>query len=399
MRRSRSDSGSMSQMPSQPFFSTPQQRLALARQRYFEEGTRPSGLVSEGVIQSWSRCVQAHRDPRERIAFNPVTPSRIHSALARSELMLRAAADDLVQLEQTLAGTACTAMLTDPQGVIVHATQSAADHGEVLLPLARRIGVNIGEDHIGTGAPGVTIRTGQPCLVLGGEHFFGHLQVLHCAAAPIRDVRGQLAAVLDLTCEGQPFGFDAAAIVAMYATTIENQLLRAQSTEHLVVQLQTSPGLIGTPMEGLAGIDARGRIAWLNHVASRLLGVAPGSASPRDAAEVFGLDAAHLAALTRAGASAAHRLPSGLNVWLSARMQARDGAARPVFQAVAAPEPPALPAPPSASTLRDNDRELIARTVQACDGNVSKAARQLGVSRGLVYRHLKASVKVDSRSG
>ena len=381
----------MSQMPSQPFFSTPQQRLALARQRYFEEGTRPSGLVSESVIQSWSRCVQAHRDPRERIAFNPVTPSRVHSALARSELMLQAAADDLVQLEQTLAGTSCTAMLTDAQGVIVHATNSAADHGEVLLPLARRIGVNIGEDHIGTGAPGVTIRTGQPCLVLGGEHFFGHLQVLHCAAAPIRDVRGQLAAVLDLTCEGQAFGFDAAAIVAMYATTIENQLLRAQSTEHLVVHLQTSPGLIGTPMEGLVGIDARGRIAWFNNVASRLLGVAPGQ-SGRDADEVFGLDARRLAALTREGASAAHRLPSGLNVWLGARMQARDGAARPVFQV-------AHGAAPNASTLRDNDRELIARTVQACDGNVSKAARQLGVSRGLVYRHLKATARSDAGSG
>ena len=386
--QSGSDSKAMSQMPAQPFFSTPQQRLALARQRYFEEGTRPSGLVSESVIQSWSRCVQAHRDPRERIAFNPVTPSRIHSALARSQLMLRAAAADLMQLEQTLAGTACTAMLTDAQGVIVHATQSAADRGEVLLPLARRIGVNIGEDHIGTGAPGVTIRTGQPCLVLGGEHFFGHLQVLHCAAAPIRDVRGQLAAVLDLTCEGQPFGFDAASIVAMYATTIENQLLRAQSTEHLVVRLQTSPGLIGTPMEGLVGIDPHGRIAWLNNVASRLLGLAQGP-SGRDAHEVLGLDTRHLAALTREGASAAHRLPNGLNVWLSARMQARDGVSQPVFQLAQAPAPAAPAAAVSASTLRDNDRELISRTVQACDGNVSKAARQLGVSRGLVYRHLK----------
>ncbi|MBC8058436.1 MAG: Fis family transcriptional regulator, partial [Rhizobiales bacterium] len=115
-------------LPPQPFFSTPQQRLALARQRYFDDGERPSGLVSESVIQSWSRCVQAHRDPVERIAFNPVTPSRIHSALARSQMLLQAAATDLDQLEHTLAGTACTAILTDPQGVVVHATRSAADH-------------------------------------------------------------------------------------------------------------------------------------------------------------------------------------------------------------------------------------------------------------------------------
>jgi len=377
-------------LPAQPFFSTPQQRLALARQRYFEEGTRPSGLVSEGVIQSWSRCVHAHRDPLERIAFNPVTPSRIHSALGRSQLLLQAAADDLVQLELTLAGTACTAILTDAQGVVVHATQSAADHGEVLLPLARRVGVSIDEDHIGTGAPGVTIRTGQACVVQGGEHFFGHLQQLHCAAAPIRDVHGQLAAVLDVTCEGRPFGFDAAAVVGLYATTIENQLLRAQSREHLVVHLQTAPALLGTPMEGLAGLDARGGIAWVNNVAARLLGIAQGEAGLRSG-EVFGLSVERLAGLTRHSTSTTHRLPNGLNVWLCARMQGHDGAAQPVFRLAqtSAATPAVEAATPPAGTLRDSDRDLVLRTVKGCDGNVSKAARQLRVSRGLIYRHLK----------
>ena len=46
-------------------------------------------------------------------------------------------------------------------------------------------------------------------------------------------------------------------------------------------------------------------------------------------------------------------------------------------------------APAPAATLRDNDRHLIVQTLQACEGNVSKAARKLGVSRGLIYRHLK----------
>ena len=381
-------------LPAQPFFSTPEQRLALARQRYFEEGVRPSGLVSEGVIQSWSRCVQARRDPVEKIAFNPVTSSRIHSSLARARLMLQAAAGDLNELERTLAGTACTAILTDAQGVVVHATRSAADHGELLLPLARRIGVSIDEEHIGTAAPGITMRSGQPCSVVGGEHFFGSLQGMHCAAAPIRDVRGRLAGVLDVTCEGVPFGFDAAAVVGLYATSIENQLLRAQSHEHLIVNLQTSPSLLGTPMEGLAGLDARGEIAWVNHIASRLLGVAQGEAGLR-VDEVFGVDLGRLTALTRETGSTMHRLPNGLAVWLGARLQAGDGAAQPVFRLAPqaakphAPEPAVERADAAAGTLRDSDRELVQRTVLACQGNVSKAARALGVSRGLVYRHLK----------
>jgi transcriptional regulator of acetoin/glycerol metabolism len=378
-------------LPAQPFFSTPQQRLALARQRYFEDGVRPSGLVSESVIQSWSRCVQERRDPVEHIAFDPVTPSRVHSALARSRLLLQAAASDLNQLEQALAGTTCTAILTDAQGVVVHASRSAVEHPHALLPLARRVGVNLDEAHIGTGAPGVTLRTDRASLVLGAEHFFGHLQMLHCAAAPIHDTSGRLAAVLDLTSEGQPFGFDAAALAALYATTIENQLLRAQSREHLVVHLQTSTALLGTPMEGLAGLDANGRIAWLNNAAARLLGVAQGE-TERHAEAVFGITLNRLALLTRAANAALHRLPSGLNVWIAARMQAHDGAgalfqmqALPVADAVA--EPGATPLPQG--TLRDNDKHLIERTVLACGGNVSKAARTLGVSRGLVYRHMK----------
>ena len=396
-------------LPAQPFFSTPAQRLALARQRYFDEGVHPSGLIHESLIQSWSRCVQSRRNPAERIAFNPVTPSHIHSALARSRLLLEAAEVDLTQLENTLAGTACTAILTDAEGVVVHATRSAADHGEVLVPLARRVGVSLDEEHVGTAAPGVTLRTGQPCLVLGGEHFFGHMQVLHCAAAPIRDVHGQIAAVLDLTSESRPFGFDAAAVVALYATTIENRLLRAQSAEHIVVHMQTTLSLLGTPMEGLAGIDSHGRIAWLNNVGARLLGVTQGQAGLR-VVDAIGLDTNHLARLTRETGAAPHRLPNGLNVWLAARIHSHDGAPRLIRlgQPAGADVAPSLPSQPSrpslprsslsaapstpaltTGTLRDSDRHLVSHTVQACGGNVSKAARALGVSRGLVYRHLK----------
>jgi transcriptional regulator of acetoin/glycerol metabolism len=377
-------------LPLQPFFSTPQQRLALARQRYFEEGVRPSGLVHEGLIQSWSRCVQARRDPHESVEFNPVTTSRVHSALQRSRLLVSSAAGELSQLESTLAGTACTAILTDAQGVVVHAIRSAGDDGAVLMPLASRVGVDLAEEHVGTTAPGVTLRTGQACVVLGAEHFFGCLQVMYCAAAPIRDIHGQLAGVLDVSSESRPFGFDAGAVVNLYATTIENRLLRAQSTEHIVVHLQTAPTLLGTPMEGLAGLDAQGRIAWVNSAAGRLLGLAcPSSGTPAE--NVFGLDLTALARLTRNDQPSVHRLPNGLTVWLGACMQSNDGAGplvglgAPSTTASASSDTPS----PAAPTLRDNDRHLIRQTVQACGGNVSKAARTLGVSRGLIYRHLR----------
>jgi sigma-54 dependent transcriptional regulator, acetoin dehydrogenase operon transcriptional activator AcoR len=380
-------------LPVQPFFSTPEQRLSLARQRYFEEGVRPSGLVSETVIQSWSRCLQAHRHPTEAVVFATVTASRTHTAMTRSRVLLEAANEELKQLASTLSGTSCTLFLTDPQGVVVHHAFADYNADEVLLPLARRVGCNLSEDSIGTNAPGLTARTGEASVVLGGEHFFGGVQVMHCAAAPIRDIHGQMAGVLDLTTESRPFGFDAAAVVGLYATAIENHLLRAQSADHIVIQLQTSPAFLGTPMEGLAGIAPNGRIAWMNRAASRLLGLSAGAAS-LSAEATLALTPAQLASLTRSHQPTSHRLPSGLQVWMLLRMQARDGVAAPVFQ-MATPRIEEGPAAvnesikPQLGSLRHGELHLIEAALASCQGNVSQAARSLGVSRGLIYRHLK----------
>jgi sigma-54 dependent transcriptional regulator, acetoin dehydrogenase operon transcriptional activator AcoR len=387
------NSSTSSALPTQPFFSTPEQRLALARQRYFEEGVRPSGLVSENVIQSWSRCLQAQRRPGDAVTFPMVTASRTHSALTRSRVLLEAASDELKQLASTLSGTSCTLFLTDPQGVVVHHAYADYNADEVLLPLARRVGCNLSEDSIGTNAPGLTAHTGEPSVVLGAEHFFGGVQVMHCAAAPIRDIHGQMAGVLDLTTESRPFGFDAAAVVGLYATAIENHLLRAQSAEHIVIQMQTSPAFLGTPMEGLVGIAPDGRIAWMNRAASRLLGASQ-SGGAVNAEATLALALSQLAALTRSHQPARHRLPSGLQVWMLLRMQARDGVVSPVFQMATPPVEAgpastieAIPAPPA--TLRHGELHLIEAALASCQGNVSKAARSLGVSRGLIYRHLK----------
>ncbi|MDO8768984.1 MAG: helix-turn-helix domain-containing protein [Burkholderiaceae bacterium] len=382
----------------QPFFTTEEQRLALAREQFFEEGDRPSGLVSEGVIQSWYRCMQARRKPSEAVGFNVVSRSRIHSVLSRNRMLLDAAADELMQLQTTLAGTACQAILTDAKGVVVHATRSTATHDRVLR-LASRVGINLAEESVGTTAPGIVVRTGQPSSVRTAEHFFECMQILQCAAAPIRDIHQRVAGVLDVSIESQPFSFDAASMVALHATSIENRLLQIQSREHIVVRLQTIPTLLGTPMEGLAGVNSDGLLTWVNGAAARLLSVPQVGLSMR-MSEVFGLELRVLAALTRRVDATMHRLPNGLAVWLLAHMQSADGA-KEVFslydpqedaQATAEPEPATAAAPDmtpaSPTSLRESDQQLVERTLAEYGGNVSKAARALGVSRGLVYRHV-----------
>ena len=104
--------------PRQLFFQTAEQRTALARQRFFDEGTRPSGLVGEAVIQSWMRCRSSQRNPQEPVSFEQVSRSRAHASLNRNRQLLQAGNVELHQLETALRGTDCRVLLTDAQGVI-----------------------------------------------------------------------------------------------------------------------------------------------------------------------------------------------------------------------------------------------------------------------------------------
>jgi transcriptional regulator of acetoin/glycerol metabolism len=378
-------------LPANPFYASAQERAALARRRFFEDGVRPSGMVSEAVIQSWSRCLRTHPDPTRPAVFEPVTASRVHGALRSSRQLLEAAGDELLRLQATLAGTSSTGILTDPQGVILGTTFAPGRNHEQLMPITTRIGVNLAEEAVGTTAPGITARTGQPSVVLGCEHFFGNVQVMHCAAAPIRDVHGQLAGVLDLSSEGLPFGFDAATVVAHYAAEIENRLLCAQSTEHLIVRMQITPVLLETPMVALIGVTGDGRIDWLNGAAARLLGQAA-PFGQRDATWVedrLGVPIEALAALSTRNEPQALHLPNGLTLWVRCDWRSKAGQHRGMHavatDAVSVPSPE--PTPPA--TLRDSEHQTIVRALADCGGNVSKAARALGVSRGRIYRHLR----------
>jgi sigma-54 dependent transcriptional regulator, acetoin dehydrogenase operon transcriptional activator AcoR len=379
------------------FFSTQADRVALARQRYFEEGELPSGVVSEAVFQSWARCQRQKQDPHARLEFQPVTASRAQLALQKNRLLRDAWLADVGEIDVVLGATNCGAMLTDPSGVLIGATSSRRVH-EKITPIAHRIGVNFAEEAVGTTAPGIVARTGKQVCVQGAEHYFESVNFMHCAAAPVRDMHGNLAGVLDMSSEGIAFNFDAASVVGLYASSIENRLLISQSTEHLIVRFQISLAMMDTPMAGLIGVDMQGRIAWRNAAASRLLGL-PADGEPTGSGKVDELLQSSFSALASipGDTHSLLRLPNGLQVHVRCELQARDGhrqlfsvgkSAQEVLPISAPQDMAASPAiePPEPASLRDADGDLIAKTLKECGGNVSAAARKLRVSRGLIYR-------------
>jgi transcriptional regulator of acetoin/glycerol metabolism len=389
------------------FHGSPAARVALARERFFEEGQRPTGLIGEAVIQSWDRCLRGRRDTRERVEFDPVTHSRVHHALQLNRDLLAAWASELPALERALASTHCSAILTDSCGVVIAATTSSGSH-ERLIPVAHRVGVNLSEAAVGTTAPGVAVKTGRAATVLAAEHYFDDLQGMHCAAAPIRDATGRLTGVLDISSEIVPFAFDAAAVVGLVAGAVESRLLIAQAKGLLVLRLQVYPALLDTPMAGLVAVDPLGQVVWANESAAGLLGIVArrnegngGSASHAEA--VFGIGLGALASVSRSEPRVL-ALPNGLTIWLRAECDAwsREGGFLAADAAADAAPETTCPGGERAeagtadavaevdASLRGHDRDLIVQVLRDCSGNVSLAAKRLQVSRNLIYRRLRA---------
>lgn len=382
-------------LPHLPFVaSTPAERAAQARTRFFHEGQRPTGLVDEAVLQSWQRCLADHRQPDERLSVDPVSRLRLDTALRRTRKLREAAQGELQHLERALAATHCTILLLDAQGMVVYASSPGAAPQSALIRTIARPGVDASERALGTNAPGLVLRTGLPAALDSGQHYFDQIAAMNCAAAPIRDIHGQIAGVLDLTVEHTGFGFDASVLVGLHAAAMERSLLQVQSLHQTLVELHVHPQALGAPGAGLLGLDDAGCVAWLDAAARRFTGARGNVVGEAWSCEqVLGLAHGRLLDLARCSHPTPLALPNGLSVWL--RVRAPQGRAP---DAPCPPPPPPMqpaPAPAPPPSLADHDRALILQTLQACEGNVSEVARRLGISRGRVYRVIATDLPTD----
>lgn len=415
------------------------------RQRFFDEGVRPLGWLPDWVWQSWQRCQAAGVKPGDQVAFEPVSSGKAGYLAGRDHVLLKAAGPAFDELQAAVAHSGCKVLLTDRHGVILRVTPAARDEGEV-LHAACRVGVDLGGATAGASAPALALSLPAsapgPRLLQQGEHFHDALSGMRCAASVIRNRHGSVVAALDLSVEGRGFGFDAAWLVHSYARRIENRLRVAQTRQQLLLRLHSSPLLVHGWSAGLAAVDEAGRISWMDDTAAALLGVSPLAPTPHRAEALLGQDLAGLMRLGLGPRAQPLTLPNGLTVWLQAQYRdlgrgeddataqalaiddgpadgaegadgwdvsdlaatavppnAADspssGARLSGSPAAGAHEPQAslLPASPAAqaATLAEINQELITRVLADCGGNIARAARRLGVSRGLLYRRLRAT--------
>jgi transcriptional regulator of acetoin/glycerol metabolism len=350
--------------------------IALARQQVIEQGTGLSGpWVESWIERSWRRCLSLGHHPSQTVQFESVSRAHIHAVQEKNQPLLDAAQGELDRLSRAISGTRYFALLTDAQGVVID-TRGEIDHRDSRASSIARVGVNLAESHVGTTAIGAVLAEQQPIWLHRGEHFFNDNTAYSCAGAPLFNPQGECVGMLDLTGIDVPERPELQHLAAQSARSIENTWIQ-KLLPTLLLRLNWSGQTLGSDSDGLIGLDEDGQVMCANQTARQMTGMALHPST--HAADVFAMA---WQALFDTSRDHAIEVPlwSGLHVHL--QVDAQQAQVRKTLV-------------PASQGLKAIENDLIRRAMQQTRGNVTDAARQLGISRATLYRRIALSKSGD----
>jgi transcriptional regulator of acetoin/glycerol metabolism len=308
--------------------------------RIFAVAGDTASSARSALAASWVRSLHRYGlDPAYTKPPKTLTDAELRDARDRVGPMMHAAQASLDTLFQAVGGTGCCVLFTDRQGVPVDRRGHVSDN-QTFLRWGLWLGAVWSEDSEGTNGIGTCIAEERSLTIHRDQHFLARNIGLSCSVAPIYDHQGRLAAALDVSS------------------------CRADLTEGFV-------GLIA-----IAVADTARKIEALNFRRSfpdcRIV-LAPDVG--RHVAGLLALDRDDLVV----GASRAARLAYGLT---DARM-----AQRPPAETILVSTNAARPTG-RMDELDRAERGALQRALAMNGGNVSAAAKALGISRATFHRKM-----------
>ena len=298
-----------------------------------EDARAPATSV---IAASWRRSMTLYGlDPGQGQPPDFLTEAESRRAREQVEPLARVAQAPLDRLFASVAELGCCVLLTNKDGVLIEGRQTGADEA-VFHDWGLSVGAMWSEAREGTNGIGTCLAEARPLTIHRDQHFRARHAGLSCTVAPVHDHCGRLAASLDVSC------------------------WREAKAEGLI-------GLIA-----LAVADAARAIEALNFrqfFANARIFLSPHAEGA--AASLLAVDRHDLVI----GATRLARLELGIT---DARIAAQLPAADLLSPKGGGGE----------AELIEAERGAIRRALARAEGNVSAAAKLLGVSRATLHRKL-----------
>lgn len=291
--------------------------------------------ASSALVASWQRSSRLHHlDPANHRLPNRIGDDALREARERMERMLRAASANLDRLYASVGGMGCCVLLADRDGVPLERRGAVSDDATFrdwgLWP-----GYVWNEESEGTNGIGTCLVEQRSVTIHRDQHFFSRNTLLTCTTAPIFDHEGRLAGALDVSsCRSD--------MNEGVVNLISNAVLDAARLIEIENFRQSFPQ-------------------------ARIL-LVPSADSAPNALVAIGRDEVVV------GATRAAR-----------RVMKRHG---DIIGKPFMPGEGSTAMPTGGDAFDEAERMVIERALAKAGGNVSSAARQLGVSRATMHRKL-----------
>ena len=290
--------------------------------------------AKSALVASWRRSSRLHRlDPGGARPPVRLTDAELTDIRERVGPLLSAARPTMDRLYQAVGASGCCVLLADRDGVPVDRRGAAGDD-LTFESWGLWTGAVWSEEREGTNGIGTCLVEQRVLTIDRDQHFFTRNTLLSCTAVPIYDHAARLAGVLDVSsCRADrtdAFGSLIALAAGEAARRIEADRFRAAFAKARIVLTPPTEGNGG----GLLAVDADDLVVGATRSARAALGIAlDRTMRPIPANDLLGGDA-----------------------------QEHFG---------------------------DVQRSVLQRALLRAEGNVSAAAKALGVSRATLHRKLK----------
>ncbi len=230
----------------------------------------PGGLPGPQVLDSWARCLELGLDATAPTRVPVVEAADLARRRERSGMLLGLARAEIETLSRQIAGSNHLLAFADADGVILdlHADnrfQRSGDDAGIVC------GAHWHESVAGTNGLGTALAAGAAVAVTGREHWFLSLGAVSCTAAPVHDIDGRIAGVLDASSYVLSRHRHTQALVQMVATQIENRLLAHRARGQLLLAVHPRAEFLATLSAGLLAFGGDGRLLACNATAAGLL--------------------------------------------------------------------------------------------------------------------------------
>jgi sigma-54 dependent transcriptional regulator, acetoin dehydrogenase operon transcriptional activator AcoR len=201
-----------------------------------------------------------------------LTPVELKKILKENTELLDVTIPVMEELYEFLNGSGFIIILTDRNGCILEVNGDSEP-----LEEARKLnmirGAYMDEKSIGTNAMGTAISENCPVQVTATEHFISAFHKWTCSAAPIHDLSGEIAGVLNLTGSSRLVHPHTLGLVVEAVSAIENSINNASIQKQLHNSNQFAFSMMNNLAYGLFAMDLNDDILWVNDTACRSINI------------------------------------------------------------------------------------------------------------------------------